>query len=118
GWYIVLSHRIPPQHALAAVDGWGGDAFIVARERGKTCVRDVYVGDTPRDTLEFAGALDEWRRALPAGTVKVDRRGPNALFVRSCDPGETAAVTEGTGGDLFLPPFRTGIMLALIQQGA
>jgi hypothetical protein len=43
-----------------AVDGWGGDAYVVWREDDRTCARANLVGDTDEDTEEIAEALSAW----------------------------------------------------------
>jgi hypothetical protein len=65
--------------ADAAVDGWGGDAYVQWDDpAGGTCVRVAVVGDTPADTAELADALTEAADASPsAATVAVaDAGGP------------------------------------------
>nr|MBA2496327.1 hypothetical protein [Acidimicrobiia bacterium] len=65
--------------ADAAVDGWGGDAYVQWDDpAGGTCVRIAVVGDTPADTAELADALTEAADASPsAATVAVaDAGGP------------------------------------------
>jgi hypothetical protein len=51
-----------------AIAGWGGDSYVTwADPRGKRCLRDAFVGDTPNDTAQLAQALSEW--APDAGAV-------------------------------------------------
>lgn len=44
----------------AAVEGWGGDAYVLWTEGDRACVRTTFVGDTAEDTGEIADALGRW----------------------------------------------------------
>ena len=46
-WYLMLAERMPLQDALAASDGWAGDAYVGFKRDGKSCARMAYAGDTP-----------------------------------------------------------------------
>ncbi len=44
-----------------AVKGWGGDSYVTwADAAGRACLRDTFIGDTPRDTKELVQAVTEW----------------------------------------------------------
>ncbi|MEJ7844565.1 MAG: hypothetical protein WKF93_02895 [Acidimicrobiales bacterium] len=58
---------VDPSTAAAAVDGWGGDAYVQWDDAGgATCVRVAVVGDTAADTAELAEALTEAADGSPA----------------------------------------------------
>jgi hypothetical protein len=89
-WLFLLAERIPAFDALAAADGWGGDAYLAFERDGKVCTRAAFVGDTAADTDEMTRALDRWATGLPAGQASVRRSGA-AVELSSCDPGLEAA---------------------------
>jgi hypothetical protein len=91
-WYMMLAERIPPLEALAATDGWGGDAYVTYEQSGKTCTRIAWKGDTARDLDEMHGALDKWVAAMPSGAASVEATG-DQLLVEACDPGQDAGIT-------------------------
>jgi hypothetical protein len=44
-----------------AITGWGGDRYVTWTDAaGKTCLRDGFVGDTPKDTQELVQAISQW----------------------------------------------------------
>jgi hypothetical protein len=43
-----------------AVQGWGGDGYVVWRDGDRTCARATFVGDTDADTDEITSALQDW----------------------------------------------------------
>jgi hypothetical protein len=57
-----------------AIKGWGGDAYVTwIDSTGRTCLRDTFVGDTPRDTGELVDAISNWAEdhngSITAGPV-------------------------------------------------
>ncbi len=115
---VVLAERIDVRQALAAVTGWGGDAYAVFHREGNVCARVHVVGDTPTDTDELDGALRAWAEAVTTGTVSVTRTG-EFVAVESCDPGSRA--TPGSGRSLEaldLASARSWIASASVEDGA
>ncbi len=117
-WYLLLAERMDPRRALQAVDGWGGDAYVVYEEGGRSCVRLAFAGDSPADVDEMSEALDRWTAGMPAGTVE-RREEDGVLHVASCDPGadvdlEVRGVSEEV---LLLPLTRTVIRVELTSFG-
>ncbi len=87
-WYLMLAERIPPQDALEATDGWGGDAYVAFEQDGKTCMRLAWKGDSPTDFDEMhARARPVGRRACRPASATVREDG-DLLRVETCDPGE------------------------------
>ena len=77
---MVLSERLPPEQALTAVDGWGGDAYAAYERDGVSCVTINYRGDTPEDLAQMQTALQAWVAKRPQGA------GQRASS-RTADPG-------------------------------
>ena len=114
---VVLAERIDLRQALAAVTGWGGDAYAVFERDGRVCARVHVSGDTPRDTDELDTALKDWAAATPGGTARANRTG-DVVELESCDPG--AQATEGSGGSLdalMLAGARSLIAMQAIEEG-
>ncbi len=118
-WYLVLAERLDPAVALAAVDGWGGDAYTAFERDGRTCVAIRFAGDRPEDAGELSAALEQWVAAMPGGLASV---GNDAGLVRvdACDPGagEAATVTARSSQALLLPAIRAAFAGGLLGQGA
>ena len=81
-WYFMLAERIPAE-ALAAADGWGGDAYV-AFERDGVCVRIDLRRSQPKTRTRCLGAAALGRRPHPAHWRRSSGRPP--LRFESCDP--------------------------------
>jgi hypothetical protein len=116
-WLLVLSERLPLEHALTAVDGWGGDSAVAYERDGTSCVKVNYRADTPKDLAQMQTALQAWVRKLPA-SASVTREGLTLLFT-SCDPGKNAAkIATGKSMDaLTLALSRTYLSITLAKAG-
>lgn len=116
-WYLLLASRMDPARALAAVDGWGGDHYVVSRQSGKVCVEADVRDDTPADTKAFSNALAQWAKQSPPGTASVRLIGGTVHF-RSCDPGTKAkAVGKVSEQLLALPVTRTQVYNEVVKSG-
>ena len=113
---MVLSERLPPEQALTAVDGWGGDSYAAYERDGVSCVTVNYRGDTPEDLAQMQTALQAWAAKGPKGSASVTREDLTLVFT-SCDPGKNAAkVASGKSMDaLALALNRTYLSLAAGQ---
>ncbi|MBI2708238.1 MAG: hypothetical protein HYX34_00860 [Actinobacteria bacterium] len=117
--YLLLADRIDPQQALAAADGWGGDASALYDYRGKVCVAVDLRGEDQAATDRLATNLTSWAATLPrqAGAT-IDRRG-GVVRLRSCDPG--AGVRFKVGGRtqqmLALPAIRAELGFEALRDG-
>ncbi len=114
---VVLAERIDLRQALAAVTGWGGDAYAVFEREGHRCARVHVSGDTPGDSDELHAALRDWVAGAPSGTATVARNG-DVVELQSCDPGSRA--TAGSGGSLdalLLARARSQIAVQAIDEG-
>ena len=109
--FLLLSERIDPLDALSAVDGWGGDAYVVYASGGKTCMDLAVEGDSARDGQELLGALQAWASAGPTGAAQVRSDGGLAL-VSTCEPGAGARPPSAALDALTLPAVRAQVMLA------
>ena len=114
----MLSERLPPEQALTAVDGWGGDAYAAFDRDGVSCVTVNYRGDTPEDLAQMQTALQAWAAKGPQGSASVTREDVTLVFI-SCDPGKKAAkVASGKSMDaLALALSRTYLSLELVKGG-
>jgi hypothetical protein len=83
-WYLLLAERLDPRTALRAVDGWGGDSYVIYRSQGRFCVRAAFQGDDLAETAEMERALTAWVDTMPQTSAALTRDGPvlNASFVR------------------------------------
>ena len=114
---VVLAERVDLQEALTAVTGWGGDAYVVFRQDGRTCARIDVTGDTPADTAELEAALRRWAEAGPEGNATVTRNG-DLVRVDSCDPGAAASAGSGRSLDaLRLVNARSPLAIQGLEQG-
>ncbi len=117
-WYLMLAQRLPLQQALAAADGWGGDAYVAYTHAGDTCARMTYAGRSPADTARMDSALQAWVAAGPGSVASVDRVGNEVRF-QSCDPGAAAQVgTDDSQEAIGLVSTRTQIGDAVMRSGA
>jgi hypothetical protein len=115
--YQVLASRIDPATALAAADGWGGDAMITFTKDGTTCLRSNFAGRDRAKTAAIGAALSQWAAAMPAGTADV--QAGTRVVLTACDPG--AAGTDAPNRALealVLATTRDGLFLEVIKQGA
>lgn len=97
-WLFMLAERIPAPEALAAADGWGGDAYVAFERDGRVCTLSTFVGDTAADTDEMAQALDRWA-AAPSAQASVRRSG-SGVELLSCDPGAKASSPSVAGAGI------------------
>lgn len=116
--YLMLAARMDPSVALAAVDGWGGDRYVVYREDDAVCVAVAVEGDGADQTNQLADALTLWASMSPEGTAAVKKEG-DEVRLRACDPGKDAeAVGDEASSDLLvLPVTRTDVYTQALQAG-
>jgi hypothetical protein len=121
GLFLVLSERIDAHDALAAADGWGGDAYVTYHTEGgdpRDCVRATFVGQDDPGTTRLEGTLREWASAGPAGTASVTATDAR-VELTACDPGQDATVVTGTSGEAFaLPVARSAFLRAFLSDDA
>ncbi|MEO7351997.1 MAG: hypothetical protein ABIW17_08875, partial [Marmoricola sp.] len=116
-WYFMLAERLPLQEALAAADGWGGDAYVGFQHDGDSCGRITYTGRTPRDDTRMFSALRRWVAAAPGSPAEVRRDGDLVRF-ESCDPGKAADVGKDASEDAVgLAITRTSLGLGIMRAG-
>jgi hypothetical protein len=116
-WYVTLAQRLPLPQALAAADGWGGDAYVGYQHDGTTCLRAAYTGRTPADTARMYSALQGWQAAGASATASVSREGDVVRF-QSCDPGDAADVGNDDAQDaITLAAVRAGLGIGLLRSG-
>lgn len=66
---LMLASGLDAGDARRAADGWGGDRFVAWREGERTCLRAVFVMDTPADTAELRSALSRWAAGRPGAAT-------------------------------------------------
>jgi hypothetical protein len=116
-WYFMLGERLPLTDALAAADGWGGDAYVGYHRGGTSCVRASFVGRTPADTTRMYTDLQRWIADGSASTASVTRDG-SALRFQTCDPGtDDAAGPDTTEQAMELVATRAGIAIGISRSG-
>ena len=117
-WYLMLVERLPLRDALAAADGWGGDAYVAYERDGDSCARTAFRGRTRRDGEQMFRAMRRWVAAAPGAPASVRRTGTTVRF-ESCDPGPAANIGKDASQDAVdLVATRTGIGLGLLDSGA
>jgi hypothetical protein len=117
-WFVMLASHVDDRTALRAVDGWGGDSYVAYKAGGNPCIRARFVGDTSLDGDEMFAALEEWRRAFPAGAISVEHAGPT-VNLRSCDTGGAVpAPSAALESALVVPAARTLFAAEAIKQKA
>ncbi len=117
-WYLMLAERLPVADALAAADGWGGDAYVAFERNGTSCARLAYQGRTPRDSTVMFTALQRWVAAVPGSSSSVTRDGKLVQF-QSCDPGHAAQAGKDASEDaVALAATRTYLGIGILRSGA
>ena len=117
-WYLMLAERLPLLDALAAADGWGGDAYVAYEKAGRSCVRMAYTGATRADTGRMLSAVRRWVDAAPGSPATVSEAG-GGLRLESCDPGKAAAGGNDMSAEAVeLVSVRTGLGAGLLKAGA
>lgn len=115
--YLVLGQRIDVFQALAAAEGWGGDAYVDFERDDRQCIILDVVGDEPSDTEEIGAALDAWVAAGPAGSASVSRVG-DRIRLDACDPGvEAPAGTASAIANLSLLGTRNYVVADTLNSG-
>ncbi len=116
-WYFMLAERLPLKDALAAADGWGGDAYVGYERDGNPCARIDYTGRTSADTSRMLSALQRWVAAAPGAAAQVSRHGGLVRF-DSCDPGKSVHAGKDVSEDaLSLVAVRAYLGVGLVRAG-
>jgi hypothetical protein len=117
-WYLLLAERLDPRTALTAVDGWGGDAYVIYRSQDRFCVRAAFQGDDAQETAQMERALIAWVNTMPQASAALTREG-QILTLRSCDPGPdvSRAASDIAERALVIPLVRSSWAGAIEQQG-
>ncbi len=115
--YQVLASRIDPATALAAADGWGGDAMITFTKGGTTCLRSNFVGRDRDKTAAIGAALSQWAAQMPDGSAEVQQGA--RIVLTACDPGTAGTEAPNRAlAALVLAATRDGLFLEVLKQGA
>ena len=119
-WFLMLAEQIDPVEALAAVDGWGGDAYRAYTDDDRTCVALRFVGETEGAATTMETSLAEWAAAMPAEAGAIVARTGDVVNVATCDPGPAADVLEGNGRSretISLVATRTTLATQVLASG-
>jgi hypothetical protein len=113
--YLVLNERMDGKVALAAADGWSGDAYVAFTRDGVTCVRADILAEDAAALERLSQAVATWAAGMPAGSVQytVD----DDLSLESCDPGAEASIPAPFAPDvdpLLVPSVRAGILASTL----
>jgi hypothetical protein len=115
--YLMLAERIPLPEALAATDGWDGDAYLAFERGGTTCARVTYAGHDAQDVDRLETALQRWVDAVPGSPAKVARDGDRIVF-ESCDTGTAAKLgNDASQQALELIATRAYLGVGVLQAG-
>ena len=120
--FLMLAERIDPLQALAATDGWRGDAYTASTSPdGRTCVASRIEFASPADTEEFQNALVAWAATMPAdsGRSVVPADDQRSIRFTTCDPGPDAKMrlTGNAGTALGYPVTRLRAAASAIRSG-
>lgn len=96
-WFLMLAERTDPVAALAAVDGWGGDAYRAYIDGGRTCVALRFVGEDTAAATAMEAVLSTWATAMPGEADPVVELAGDVVNLVTCDPGPEADLLDGTG---------------------
>jgi hypothetical protein len=116
--YLVLNERVGTKRALAAADGWQGDAYVAFTRDARTCVRADVRAESDDALARLSDAIGIWASAMPTGTV--NWIADTALHLESCDPGADAAIPDPVEPDvdpLLGPSVRLQIIQGALESG-
>lgn len=84
--YLMLASRGDPVRALATVDGWAGDSYVVYRDGETVCASIAVLGDSVESATAIEWSFQAWSAWSPEGTATISRSG-DRVDLRACDPG-------------------------------
>jgi hypothetical protein len=119
-WFLMLAERTDPVAALAAVDGWGGDAFRGYTDGDRTCVALRFIGEDADAARRMEAAVAQWVAAMPAEADAEVERDADVVDLVTCDPGADADVVAGDGrsqGAITLPAIRAVLVSQVLDGG-
>jgi hypothetical protein len=115
-WYLMLSSHLPAKQALAAADGWAGDAYVGFHRGGTTCARIAFAGRNAADDSLMLGALHTWVGRARGTHAQVTSAHGRITF-ESCDPGRhVRAGNDSSDQAIALVSVRTQIVDALLHS--
>jgi hypothetical protein len=92
---LVLSQEVGDQ-AAAAAEGWGGDWATTWRDGERSCMRAVFVGDTPDDSDELFAAWSAWAEEVDGAASAEQPEAGGEVTVSSCTDGSAARGGAGS----------------------
>jgi hypothetical protein len=99
-WLVTLGEHTPPDVAMRAANGWGGDSYVTYEFQKRQCIRASWIGDTPNDVDDVSQALGAWVTAMPPGDSQFNNES-GVVTMSSCDPGPNEAISTGKASDAF-----------------
>ena len=116
--YLMLAQRIPVLEALAATDGWDGDAYVAFTRDDVKCARVDYATDDDASETRMLKALQDWVAAAPGSKAKVGQDGDRIVF-ESCDPGTSVKLgKDHSTAAVQLIATRAYLGVGVLQAGA
>jgi hypothetical protein len=115
-WYLALASRLPADEAIAALDGWNGDSFVLwhdAKASSPPCIRAALRSVTPA----LAAGLEKWRAASPVGMATVSSAG-DVVTVSSCEPTAPTPLAAGFERAIAFLTARNALLSVAIIDGA
>ncbi|MET1003299.1 MAG: hypothetical protein ABWZ15_15930 [Acidimicrobiia bacterium] len=111
GLFAMLAERIDPHLALAAADGWDGDAPVYYRQEERQCARVRFLPEDDAAKAVMLRALEGWASTFtkPFASVRDDER---YVLFETCDPRRDAVSTGRAYPALALPALRANTMWA------
>lgn len=96
--YLILAQRIPLRDALAAADGWDGDAYVAYDTELGACAEVEYATDSTEAGTRLRKAFTRWVLAAPGEPGSIGGKGDRVSFT-SCDPGKKVKVAKDAASD-------------------
>jgi hypothetical protein len=122
--FVMLSERMDPGTAMAAVDGWRGDAYRSAVGKAPDggrhlCVEARIRMATPDDADELRRAFLTWSQTMPATADVRSEADDDLVTFRSCDPGAEAdmGLTGKSVEALVYPVVRNELAAGQVAAG-
>ena len=112
-WYLLIATHTDQRQAMAAVDGWQGDAMTVYEQDDRLCTAMVFRAETNQDAKEMHTALTRVGGALApnhGAKISIDARD---VLLTVCDPGVSAKAPTIDTSSIFAAPTLRSYLLGI-----